>query len=122
LPHHPLAGLCGLAAALALAFACPYLALGALPLSYGVVWLGLQRLPVWRADYSYGLYLTAYPLQQLLVLLMPGHPWQASLTGGWLLALGCAALLWHHAERPVLNRKHELIARLEGRLARADVR
>jgi peptidoglycan/LPS O-acetylase OafA/YrhL len=59
-------------------------------------------------------------LQQYLVQLIPGHGWQASLVGGWLLALGCAVLLWHHVERPVLDRKHELIARLEGRLARAD--
>jgi peptidoglycan/LPS O-acetylase OafA/YrhL len=120
LPHHRGAGLCGLAAALGLSLACPYLALGALPLSYGMVWLGLQRLPAWRADYSYGLYLTAYPLQQVLVQLMPGQTWQASLAAGWLLALGCAVLLWHHVERPVLDRRHEVIARLEGRLARAD--
>lgn len=119
LPHHPLAGLGGLGVALGLALAFPYLAVTALPLSYAMVWRGLQRLAAWRADYSYGLYLTAYPLQQLL---MPGQSWQTSLAAGWLSALACAVLLWHRVERPVLDRKHELIARLEGRLARANAR
>ena len=121
LPLHPLAGLASLLAALLLAYWFAYMPLVAIPLAYGVVWLGCRRLPAWaaRGDYSYGLYLCAYPLQQALLVLMPGQSWMGNLAAGWLLSLGCAMLLWHGMERPVLDRKHELLARLGGRLARA---
>jgi peptidoglycan/LPS O-acetylase OafA/YrhL len=121
LPLQPLLGFLSIAAALLLEFWFPALPLVALPLAYAVIWLGCRRVPVWltRGDYSYGLYLCAYPLQQTLLVAMPGQGWGVNLAMGCLLGLGCAMLLWHGVERPVLDRKHELVARLDGRLARA---
>lgn len=121
LPLHGLMGLGAIAAALLLEYRFPATPLVALPLAYAVVWLGCRRIPSWltRGDYSYGLYLCAYPLQQMLLAVMPGQAWTANLAMGWMLGLGGAMLLWHAVERPILDRKHEWIARLGGRLVRA---
>lgn len=112
---YPLAGAISLLLAFCLAHA-GYPALAVLPLAYGVIWLALRRIPAFltRADYSYGLYLAAYPLQQAVIHLFPGIAWWGVLTLALPLALLCAALLWHGVERPLLARKHEIIARLTG--------
>lgn len=121
LPLDAALGLGALVLAVALEAWVPAIPLVALPLSYTVVWLGCRRIPRWMmpGDYSYGLYLCAYPLQQTMLVLMPGQGWLANFLSGCLAGLACAMLLWHGVERPVLARKHELIARLDGRLARA---
>ncbi len=121
LPRHGLWGPGSIAAALLLEYWIPALPLVAVPLSYGVIWLGSRSVPAWatRGDYSYGLYLCAYPLQQMLVAAVPGQNWKVNLALALPLGLGCAMLLWHGIERPVLDRKHELIARLQAGLARA---
>lgn len=92
-------------------------ALAILPLAYGVIWLALRRIPasLTRADYSYGLYLAAYPLQQAAIHVFPGIAWWGVLTLALPPALICAALLWHGVERPLLARKHEIIVRLTGK-------
>lgn len=57
-------------------------------------------------DFSYGVYLFAFPVQQLLV-----HDFGAHLTPGRLfltafpLTLACAALSWHLVEKPALSWK-----------------
>lgn len=113
-PHHAAIGLAclGAAAGLALLGATTW---GALPLGYGVIWLALRRIPPWltRADYSYGLYLVAYPLEQVWLHLFPSRAlWWADLAFALPLALLCAMALWHLVERPLLARKHEIVARL----------
>src|SRR5262249_47545632 len=49
----------------------------ALPVGYLTAYLGLlpmKKMPLFsRGDYSYGMYLYAYPIQQLLVSRFPGH-------------------------------------------------
>lgn len=119
---HPATGVASLLLAFWLARGGEYAALAVLPLAYGVIWLALRRIPVslTRADYSYGLYLAAYPLQQAVIALFPGITWWNGLAIALPLALLCAALLWHGVERPLLARKHEIVARLMG--ARAVVR
>ena len=80
----------------------------ALPaLTYVVVYLGMSNLwgsgLVRRADYSYGIYLYGWPLQQVLVALLPGLK---SPTAHVLLVMplviAVAILSWHAVERPVL--------------------
>ena len=77
-------------------------------LVYLLAFIGLMpvpKLPLYgRGDYSYGIYLYGYPLQQALVKLFP------SLTSPWLhmacsvmLATGAAMLSWHCIERPILK-------------------
>lgn len=90
-----------------------------LSLAYGMVWLALRRIPaaLTRADYSYGLYLAAYPIQQMAIFLLPGIAGWSVLAIALPLALLCAAFLWHGVERPLLARKHEIIARITGSTA-----
>jgi peptidoglycan/LPS O-acetylase OafA/YrhL len=112
IPHHPLIGGLSLAMAFWLAQDATRMPFAALPLAYGVVWLALRRVCFIRADYSYGIYLTAYPLQQGIAALSPGLAWWTELALSLPLASICAALLWHGVEKPLLSRKHEFIARL----------
>ncbi len=113
-PLHPLAGLTALVLAMLVmrhstALAMPLLA-------YGVVWLSLHRVPagLTRIDYSYGFYLTAYPLQQTFISLAPQAPWWGNLLFAVPAGLTAAALLWHGVENPILSRKHEIVTHLRG--------
>lgn len=92
-------------------------ALSGLPLAYACVWLGCQRLRI-SGDYSYGIYLTAYPIEQTLVQLRPGMPWWVIFVAALVAGTGFAALLWHFVERPVLARRSDL-ATLWGRRTQA---
>jgi peptidoglycan/LPS O-acetylase OafA/YrhL len=113
---HPLAGIASLLLAFSLVRGGEYAVLAVLPLAYGVIWLAIRRIPasLTRADYSYGLYLAAYPLQQAVVYLFPGVAWWGVLAAALPLALLGAVGLWHGVERPLMARKHEIIARLTG--------
>jgi peptidoglycan/LPS O-acetylase OafA/YrhL len=81
-----------------------------LALPYIVLAFGTAAAP-WRGaltrsgDYSYGLYLYAFPIQQALV--MAGVPGGAlgNFALATLLAGGCAILSWHLVERPALRAK-----------------
>lgn len=109
-----IAALCG-AASLYL-FSDPVLAyLGPFPLAYWTIWLGTRAVPplpvIARGDYSYGLYLCAYPVQQSCLLLVPAaHLWWVNLLVALPIAFGYAVLSWHVIEKPVLSRKHAIIA------------
>lgn len=120
-PHHPAIGLLSIGLAIALSWDRSVWA--ALPLAYGVIWLGLRRIPAWltRADYSYGVYLVSYPLQQAWIGIFPNHAaWWMDLLFTLPAVMLCAAALWHGVEKPVLSRKHEIVTRLGGAgLARA---
>jgi peptidoglycan/LPS O-acetylase OafA/YrhL len=113
---NPLAGAASLLLAFCLVGSAGRADLAVLPLAYGVIWLATRQIPTCctRADYSYGLYLAAYPLQQAVIHLFPGIAWWGVLAAALPAALFCAALLWHGVERPLLTRKHEIIARLTG--------
>lgn len=111
---HPALGLSALAAALAV---MPHSVAVAMPfLAYAVIWLSLRRVPAFltRADYSYGFYLTAYPLQQTVISFLPQAPWWSHLLLAVPLALMAAAILWHGIEHPLLSRRREIVARLRG--------
>lgn len=71
IPYHPGIGLGCMIAALALALHQSPVA--AFPLAYAVVFAGLHPIPAWltSADYSYGIYLVGYPLQQMNMNLTP---------------------------------------------------
>ncbi len=67
--------------------------------------LGLQHFARW-GDFSYGLYLYAFPIQQLLVLYLGRRLTIPTLfLSAFLLALGVAALSWYGVERPCLRLK-----------------
>lgn len=66
----------------------------------------IRKVPFYsRGDYSYGVYLYGYPLQQVVLSLFPG------LIGLWFphfllslaLATGAAVFSWHYIEKPILK-------------------
>ena len=100
--------------------------LAALPVAYVTVYLGLTRPPpisfLMAGDYSYGLYLFAYPLQQTYILLFPTarHWWLNSL---FALAAGLAYAFfsWNVVEKRVLSHRKRLTVLTE-RMLQAPVR
>jgi len=56
-------------------------------------------------DYSYGLYIYAFPLQQQMYFYHPGISWQMGMLLTYPLILGMAILSWHLVEKPALGLK-----------------
>jgi peptidoglycan/LPS O-acetylase OafA/YrhL len=63
------------------------------------------------ADLSYGVYLYGWPVQQALVVLLPGMGALALLWPALALTLGVAALSWYVVEKPALGLKRRLLRR-----------
>jgi peptidoglycan/LPS O-acetylase OafA/YrhL len=66
------------------------------------------RLPRWFGDYSYGIYVYAFPIQQTISDLV-------APTSGWVMfvlavpvTVAVAVLSWHFVERPALDLKRRL--------------
>jgi peptidoglycan/LPS O-acetylase OafA/YrhL len=57
-----------------------------------------------QGDFSYGLYVFGYPLQQLVTQELGGTWWQVFLVS-YPLTLACAYASWHLVERPALRLK-----------------
>ncbi|HUP91364.1 MAG TPA: acyltransferase [Solimonas sp.] len=79
-------------------------------LAYAVVGLALvpagpvrafNRLP----DLSYGTYIYAFPIQQIVVSLSPGIPPMGVFAWSMVCTLGMAAVSWYCIERPALDAK-----------------
>jgi peptidoglycan/LPS O-acetylase OafA/YrhL len=76
--------------------------LAPLPVAYLTAYLGLlnpPKIPVLMdGDYSYGLYLFAFPIQQ---------------TYSAILSLGYAFMSWHLIEKPILSHRKRIVAKVE---------
>lgn len=77
---------------------------------YGVVWFALVPSgPIRRfnliGDYSYGIYILCFPIQQTLVLLHPEITPLRLLLVSFPLVLALAILSWHFIEHPSLRQK-----------------
>ena len=86
------------------------MALGLLPLIYCMVYLGMRSLPrlKWlsQGDYSYGIYLYGFPIQQMLVEVFPTlKVWWALFPAAALIVTVLAMASWHFIERPALSLK-----------------
>ena len=68
---------------------------------YASPWLGCLRF----GDYSYGLYLWGYPMQQLVAHLAPRLPPAGNILLAWPSAMLLAVLSWHLVEQPALRLK-----------------
>jgi peptidoglycan/LPS O-acetylase OafA/YrhL len=87
--------------------------------AYATVWAALVPAGTVRnfnrlGDYSYGIYIYAYPIQQLLVQRLPRLTPLALFVAAAPLAIALAVASWHWLERPCLARKRELAAYVEG--------
>ena len=58
-----------------------------------------------RADYSFGIYLYGFPVQQAIAATFPSVTWMTVLSCAVVLVLPLAAFSWHVIERPVLHRR-----------------
>lgn len=96
-----------------------YIFLAALPIAYSTIFMGLLNPPkialVTKGDYSYGLYLYSFPIQQSLSSLMANHRYWLT-TPCWI----CAALSWHLVEANAL--KHKRITQWTGKIEQAIAR
>ena len=98
--------------------------LAAVPTSYLTVWLGLRDPPrafiLRSGDYSYGIYLYGFVIQQLVIQLL-GDRLGSSLAAFAVALPACVAvavLSWHAVERPALKLKRSIPARERHRPAR----
>lgn len=82
----------------------------AVPATYLTCYLGLCNPPRQKlllgGDYSYGLYLYGYPIQQMVVALLPqAREWTVNLALALPLSALVAWVSWWAVERPVVMRK-----------------
>jgi peptidoglycan/LPS O-acetylase OafA/YrhL len=81
-----------------------------LALAYALIWFALVSAgPIRRfnllGDYSYGIYILCYPIQQSLVMLDPQIAPGSLLFFSFPAVLVLAILSWHFMEHPALRRK-----------------
>lgn len=79
-------------------------------LPYAVVALGSERTPVISragrfGDFSYGLYLYAFPVQQLVIFVAPELPFAVSVLFALVATLALAIASWHLVEKQALRLK-----------------
>jgi peptidoglycan/LPS O-acetylase OafA/YrhL len=97
-----------------------------LPMAYFTMYLGLRSPKLDKilmsGDYSYGLYLYGYPVQQAVITLLPGmREWYWNILISLPIAATIASLSWHLIEKPVLARKN-ILQKLNDNLASALAR
>ncbi len=85
--------------------------------AYATFWVAFMPKGRWitwtrsAPDYSYGVYIYAFPIQQALIAMWPGMTPLANFTLGFALTLAAAALSWHFVEKPALSLKRRFSAR-----------
>lgn len=83
-------------------------------LPFFVISLGLQSTPVLRrfgryGDFSYGIYIYAFMVQQLVASnIGKNQPYWLALLASTIFTLACAFLSWHLIEQPALGLKRYL--------------
>jgi len=89
-----------------------FIAIASVALTYLVVWLGLQPLPLpWpfnTGDYSYGVYLYGFPVQQAVVHVTGTRSPLVVFVLTVPLVLGLAAMSWRFVEKPALRLRKAL--------------
>jgi peptidoglycan/LPS O-acetylase OafA/YrhL len=79
---------------------------------YALLWAGVRLPPVLRRigrrnDYSYGVYIYAFPIQQALSILgAPRLGWLSYVLMSVATVLVVAVCSWHLVEKPMLQLKH----------------
>ena len=126
IPYSPAGAWCAAGLVIALSAALPrewsnplsYLLLTA-PLSYLILTLGVSDLrpppPFRSGDYSYGIYLYAFPVQQMVVASgVDRGSWVLNVLVSLPIVTILAALSWRYIEKKLLLRRTELAKRFEG--------
>lgn len=79
-----------------------------LAIGYATLWLAVVNFYFLRnynrlGDYSYGIYIYGWPVQQTLISSLPGVSVFELMILGSLGALVCGIVSWHFLEKPALN-------------------
>lgn len=87
--------------------------LGVFTSAYLTAWIGLTNYSKLRilkgADYSYGVYLYGWPVQQALIATGPwARHWIVSVPMALMVSFAFAAFSWHCIEKPALRSKSAL--------------
>lgn len=88
-----------------------------IPIAYFTVVIGLTNPPkipvIFSGDYSYGMYLYAFPFQQLHIYLFPNNEsWFANMAFAIPATALFACFSWWMIEKPILKRRKDLVAGL----------
>lgn len=81
---------------------CAYLLLPMVVLAFGLAYSPTLNWLTRSGDYSYGIYIYAFPIQQSIIYLYPHMTLKLYLLICLILTLMCAILSWHFIERPAL--------------------
>ncbi len=92
----------------------------ALPAAYMAAYLGMLNPPrlklITGGDYSYGIYLYGFPVQQMICTLLPAYrEWYFNLLFSLPIIIAIAVFSWWVIEKPTLSLRSEL-KRLEDRI------
>ena len=84
-----------------------------IPATYLTIYLGLLDPPkrgfLFGGDYSYGLYLYGFPIQQAIASIGPSvHHWYLNAVIGLPVAFGVAFSSWHLIEKPALAQRRRV--------------
>jgi peptidoglycan/LPS O-acetylase OafA/YrhL len=94
----------------------------AIPVGYLTIWLGMShppRIPVlMKGDFSYGIYLFAFPIQQCIAQMPWTRMWWLNSMLALPIVLMWSALSWYNIEKPLLGKKKKVVAAVESRLSR----
>ena len=112
---------CSIAGYFVVGYLAPALSflVGVIAVCYFIVFLGMCQFPrvpvLMRGDYSYGIYLYGYPLQQAVSWAFPElREWYFNLLVAGPLAIAFSMLSWHSIEKPALGLKRFLVPRPAG--------
>lgn len=88
-----------------------------LPLAYVTLFIGLMNPPriklLTKGDYSYGLYLYSFPIQQSIVQLLPhNRHWALNAALGLVVGGFCAFCSWHFVESKVLAQRKPVVKQI----------
>ena len=82
-------------------------AFGPLSIAYFICYLGMMKLPKSKilnsGDYSYGIYLYGFPIQQTFFWLMPNSTWYVNFAYSLPAISAFAAFSWWFIEKPCLS-------------------
>jgi peptidoglycan/LPS O-acetylase OafA/YrhL len=88
--------------------------LAALPCAYLTVYLGLLQpkriAALFRGDYSYGIFLYGFPIQQAVMATLGPQPWFVNFLIAFPITVVIAMFSWRFVERPALALRSKLHA------------
>jgi peptidoglycan/LPS O-acetylase OafA/YrhL len=120
IPIHDAAGMTAAATLVASLYFGGYLLIGPVALAYVIIWLAI-RLPhatrrIGREnDYSYGIYIYAFPVQQMLAEIGIARLWlPLYVVAAFLLTVPLAMLSWHLVESRAMKLRHLQLPQVSG--------